>query len=312
MKSEPEYKLDRTIIDNLEIIRIAHLRKDSWFSLIPGYGGALNAFFINGHEILLAANTEEELKLQTIKSYAGAQLFPYPNRIKDAQYTFLENTYSLPVNEISLNNSLHGLIYNRPFEVDLIDEASGLVKLSYHYVKEHAGYPFDVAIHNRYQLAENALTITTTIENRGTVYIPVGHGWHPYFVAPKKVDNCLLQIPGNESFIIDDDLIPTGEVERLDNFTKLNPVGSMELNHCFKLSNEKSSQIKLVHPDENITIKIITEGYPYLQLYTPPKRDSIAIEPQSCAPDAFNNKIGCLYLNPNESLHFKLQIDVEL
>ena len=37
-------------------------------------------------------------------------------------------------------------------------------------------------------------------------------------------------------------------------------------------------------------------SYPYLQLYTPPHRQSIAFENLSAAPDAFNNAMGLISL----------------
>ena len=44
--------------------------------------------------------------------------------------------------------------------------------------------------------------------------------------------------------------------------------------------------------------------YPYLQIYTPPHRKSIAIENLTSAPDSFNNGIGLLVIEPNHTLEF--------
>jgi aldose 1-epimerase len=46
-------------------------------------------------------------------------------------------------------------------------------------------------------------------------------------------------------------------------------------------------------------------SYPYLQVYTPPHRRSIAIENLSAAPDAFNNGIGLISLGPEDSKAFQ-------
>jgi aldose 1-epimerase len=45
-------------------------------------------------------------------------------------------------------------------------------------------------------------------------------------------------------------------------------------------------------------------SYPYLQLYTPPHRRSIAIENLSAAPDVFNNRIGLVTLEPDHTKTF--------
>jgi aldose 1-epimerase len=76
------------------------------------------------------------------------------------------------------------------------------------------------------------------------------------------------------------------------------------LDNCFELDHSKqqpycklsNSQLELlIEPDKS---------YPYLQVYTPPSRDMIAIENLSAAPDAFNNKMGLLSLEPHAVADF--------
>jgi aldose 1-epimerase len=47
-----------------------------------------------------------------------------------------------------------------------------------------------------------------------------------------------------------------------------------------------------------------SDSYPYLQIYTPPHRKSIAIENVSGPPDAFNNGMGFVTLEPGQSALF--------
>jgi aldose 1-epimerase len=47
-----------------------------------------------------------------------------------------------------------------------------------------------------------------------------------------------------------------------------------------------------------------------LQLYIPPSRRSIAIETLSGAPDAFNNGIGLILLDPGTSRQFSVTYEV--
>ena len=46
------------------------------------------------------------------------------------------------------------------------------------------------------------------------------------------------------------------------------------------------------------------KSYPYLQIYTPPQRESIAFENLSAAPDAFNNGMGLITLKKDQSASF--------
>ena len=50
--------------------------------------------------------------------------------------------------------------------------------------------------------------------------------------------------------------------------------------------------------------------YNYLQVFIPPLRNSIAIEPMTCNTDAFNNKEGLIILEPDQQ--FKASYGVSI
>jgi len=79
---QAKFKHKSETYGNYNILKISHTEHDSSFSIIPELGASLNDFIVNGQEILMAASTLKEIENQTIKAFAGAQLFPYPNRIK--------------------------------------------------------------------------------------------------------------------------------------------------------------------------------------------------------------------------------------
>jgi aldose 1-epimerase len=59
---------------------------------------------------------------------------------------------------------------------------------------------------------------------------------------------------------------------------------------------------KLIDRKQGIELQLWQESgkgqYRYLVLYRPASGTSVAIEPWTCAPDAFNNNLGLLVLNP--------------
>ena len=307
---QPKFKLSTVQLGNYTILQLRHTKHDISFSIIPELGSCLNTFTINGQEILVAATTLKEIEDLTIDAFAGAQLFPYPNRIKDGKYKVGCETYQLPKNDTTYDNSLHGLTYNKPFQVINIDENKGNINLKYEYNCDDAGYPFHVIIENSFQLSENSLSITTTLENKSLKTIPIGHGWHPYFKMDKGVDNVYLQIPTTELYSLDQHMIPTGKTKYYDLFSKSSKIASTKFDHCFKIKNNSVFTAQLINPEKNLTISLLTEGYPYLQVYIPPQRDSIALEPQTSIPDAFNNKIGAIDLKSNQKVNFKFKIVV--
>jgi aldose 1-epimerase len=69
----------------------------------------------------------------------------------------------------------------------------------------------------------------------------------------------------------------------------------------------------LRNPDKKLEIEIMPENsYPYLQIYTPPHRNSIAIENISSVPDAFNNGIDLKILSAHDSAIFKTSYKITL
>ena len=48
----------------------------------------------------------------------------------------------------------------------------------------------------------------------------------------------------------------------------------------------------------------------FLQAYTPPKKNIIAIEPTTGVSDSFNNEIGLKILNPNETYNINWSLSI--
>lgn len=66
-----------------------------------------------------------------------------------------------------------------------------------------------------------------------------------------------------------------------------------------------------IHPHKTMCTKLFAVGYPYVKNYIPPTCNSIAIEPMTCIPDAFNNQTGLKILPSGSRLHLKVRISVE-
>lgn len=78
-----------------------------------------------------------------------------------------------------------------------------------------------------------------------------------------------------------------------------------EHNACHGFVYDKEQNIKIEPWQEKGPNK-----YNYLQLYIPPDRNSIAIEPMTCNIDAFNNHNGLITLQPKESFDAKYGVRV--
>ncbi|HVZ26206.1 MAG TPA: hypothetical protein VG842_09140, partial [Sediminibacterium sp.] len=106
-----------------------------------------------------------------------------------------------------------------------------------------------------------------------------------------------------------EDLLPTGNTHTDVRFEDGCSLKGVELDNSFRLP-DSGGVCRL--SGNNITLEIRPDaGYPVLQLYIPPERESIAIENLSGAPDNFNNGIGLIWLQPGEKCAFRTSYQVK-
>jgi aldose 1-epimerase len=193
------------------------------------------------------------------------------------------------------------LLYNKSFVrvSDFADEEQASVTFKYNYKEDDEGYPFSYRCEIRYALkTQNVLQVQTTIINLDDLPIPLVDGWHPYFKLGGKIDDWQLYFNADAMLEFDDKLIPTGHLLEYKEFNEEKKIGGAVLDNCFLLNiDEGYAACTLRNDATQLQLNFFPDSsYPYLQIYTPPHRESIAIENLSGAPDAFNNKMGLLML----------------
>ena len=248
------------------------------------------------------------------KGFRSCKLSPYVCRLNGGQYSFGGHTYH--IGKYKLNGvPIHGLLYDVPFDVISHDanEQLAMVVLKHHYAGSDDGYPVPYDIVVTYTLSQqNRLTITTEVTNRYSQPIPVSDGWHPYFSLGAPVDALHMQIASDTMLEFNEELIPTGELLPDTRFTEGALLGDTQLDNCFLLKPATDRPAcTLTNQELGVQLKIHAhQHYPYLQLYIPPQRTSIAIENLSAAPDAFNNKMGLIELEPGETISFSASYEM--
>lgn len=281
--------------------------------IIPSCGAILHAFTVmhDGKPVNIIDGYKNKSDFDehvTDKGFKSCKLSPFACRINNAAYQFDGSQYL--IEKFLLNGSaLHGLIFDAVFSVTKIwaDEEGAGVALLYQYKAADKGYPFTYNCEVRYELKkENALTLTTVISNTDTAAIPMQDGWHPYFSFGGTVDELQLSFKSSSIVLFNEALIPTGELQEYNEFEQLKPIGNTSFDNCFVLKPElQGPACILKDSSQKIQLEIYPDKtYPYLQIYTPPQRTSIAIENLSAVPDAFNNKMGLLVLEPRSSAQF--------
>lgn len=243
--------------------------------------------------------------------FRSAKLSPFPCRVRDGKYRFGQNEYQL--NKYTSNGqALHGLIFDKPFTINKVietnDEAAVVLECEYDNALE--GYPFRYKCSVAYSLTTfNTLTVTTTITNIDNQLMPVADGWHPYFTLGGSINDYLVEFQSKEMLEFDEALIPTGRLIAYEEFGSLKTFGTTLFDNCFTLNFAECQPMCVIrNPAKKVQVEFYPEkSYPFIQFYTPPMRNSIAVENLSAAPDAFNNGMGLRILQPADSAIFTVQ-----
>ena len=243
----------------------------------------------------------------------GQVLLPWPNRIEDGQYDFAGRMHQTPISEPARHNALHGL--TRWVNWTAVEQAEDRVLMSL-VLHPQDGYPFTLRFDVDYRLSAGELTIRTTATNLGEQAAPYGAGHHPYVTVGTLIDQALLKMPALMRLELNDRLIPTGHV--LPNrgtafdFLELRPIGSLKMDTAFAnlvADSDGLIRVYLQAPGGDPRITLWMEpAYRFLMVYTPDaipdrarRRRSVALEPMTCAPNAFRSGDGLIILQPGES-----------
>ena len=283
--------------------------------LVPGAGAILNELWVKGVNVVDGYKGRKDFNERVHSGFRSAKLSPFVCRLLDASYTWQGETYRLDKFMLG-ESSLHGILYDMNF--DVIREKQGTencsVSMRYQYDGKHPGYPFPFNCTVTYELEKDQkLNIKTHLSNPAGAKsaIPIVDGWHPYFKLGGKVNDWWLQIASDQMMEYDDKLIPTGNYLLNEYFSNGRTIGTMNLDNGFRLREGISPICILKNPGNGLSIQFLSQqNYPFLQLYIPGDRESIAIENLSGAPDAFNNGIGLSVLQPGDKMDLAVQFQV--
>jgi aldose 1-epimerase len=303
-------------INSNEIYPVITLRNEEEKTLVEIYafGALLNSFIINNSiNIINGFASPKDSKNNISNGFKSAKLSPFVCRLADGKYAFDEHEYKIDKFYLG-EEAIHGLLFNELFSVvdHGVNDDGAFVILQYNYAKQNEGFPFQYTCIVTYLLGRNnKLIIETEIINHSDTAMPLSDGWHPYFTLHAKVDELLFKINSDKMVEFNDRLVPTGNIIEYKKFQQPEIFDDTVLDNCFLLKQNNDAACILRNDKTGLELHIWPHSsYPYLQVYTPADRNSIAIENLSSAPDAFNNKMGLIILSAGETTRFKTALHV--
>lgn len=301
--------------------------------IIPSCGALLNNMVVSTHsgltDIINGFKNESDLDENLSKTFKGTILSPWINRIDKARFTFNQKQYEVDKVWKEKDWALHGYLYNQAFRVvsgQVTNEAAVLV-LKNNYTGDKPGFHFTFETTVTYALySSNHLTCISQTNNTGNEPMPFSFGWHPWFFNNAIINDLELMFPCEYKVEVNDNLIPTGERIAYHEFDSLKKIGTDEFDTCFRLKGfsepagvfNPQNEIAVVTAIDNAQrIKVQlwmdtgTNKYNYLQVYIPPQRDTIALEPMTSWPDAFNNNNDLIVIKPHQpvSMNYGIQVN---
>jgi len=301
------YKIIKEKFGNFTKVKLLNNNDGEYVSIIPEFGANINEIILKkrGELFSIIDGDKNFTELVENKWFKGAKLTPFPNRINKGTYSHSGIEYKLPIN-FPQGHAIHGLVYDKSFKITEENAGESEAVLTLEYTgNKLVGYPFNFSLSITLTLNSKGFVCKTLITNEDKIDIPVGDGWHPYFTLNDQIDDLFLKIPSNKEICVDNLMIPTGKKITMDKFLESNKIGEQNFDTGFVVSYEEGiAKTEITDKKSDITIQIWQETgknkYNYLQVFIPPERKSIAIEPMSCNTDAFNNKEGLTILKPKE------------
>lgn len=293
-----------------------HRSGKAQFSLVPACGACLTALTLNGVQVLDGCITPIETELNNWGK--SGMLFPFPNRLKEGRYEWGGEAFEFPINDPQTNTALHGFGMDKNIELIgyEVGENDATAVCLYIYTGDNPSYPFPFTFTAIFKIEfPGQFSMTLAFRNDGDLAIPAGLGWHPYFqLSTAGIADFSLQMPPCQLIGIDGAMIPTGKRYEYDEFASTKKIGTTVLDNCFALNAEEGIAETLLR-GEGQQLRFWQETgmgkFNFLQVFTPPHRNSIAIEPMTCNINAFNNGEGLAVLESGEEIRAKFGMEVD-
>lgn len=237
----------------------------------------------------------------------GGVLVPWPNRLRGGHYTFDSAGQQVALSEPAAGNAIHGL--GRWSRWDQVRRSESAVTLALDIVPQ-TGWPFEVSVEITYELDVDGLTVTTTARNHGRGPAPFGAGFHPYLTTHgASLAETTVGLPAGTRLLVDPVQIPIGSepVNGTPHDLRIaHPLGSLRMDDCFTdLRREGGRGVAEVRSAGGGARVWFDETFGYLQAFTLEAfpgtgAPGVAIEPMTCAPDAFNSGAGLIVLEAGD------------
>ena len=272
-------------------------------------------------------------------SFGGALLAPYANRItghalpgERAIAAVVDGRpVRLPMNwggkaPGARRYAMHGLILDEAFQFSQPrpDRVRGELAAG-----DFGGrWPSQAELEIEWRLDGGGLQLVMRAKNVGREPLPMGLGWHPYFLLPSgRREQARLRVPAKLRAEVDDydEVLPTGRVLATAggpydfNAAGGRALGELYLDDCFTdLVRESGGvTVEVIDPAARVGLRIgsASPRVKAVQVYAPPDQAFVVVEPQFNLADPYSSvwpaglDTGMARLPPGEQLTYDVRVE---
>ncbi|WP_313617478.1 hypothetical protein [Agrobacterium sp.] len=222
-------------------------------------------------------------------------LVPYHNRLAGAKIKIGDAFVNLRAHPAAMPNTLHGPGHARPWAAGVHEENRFSMLLDY---RADEDWPWDFRAEQSFELIDNRLRLSMTVENRSDRPMPGGMGWHPYFASrdPVKSDATHIwhhlpdYLPDGRRSEFDGNAGIAGPTAYLDNWTQAH------------VTLTEQTSVQIVASDA-FTFLVVHRGDP----------SHVCVEPVTHLANAWNMGVpadnsGAVILAPGTEIHGVIEI----
>ncbi len=266
--------------------------RENGLSVDLSAGGRISSLVLEGRERILVQPAEG---IETSFAWGSFLMAPFVGRVSRGQVSWDGKDGRLPLNDGA--NSIHGAVYDRQW--DLVERTDASIEMSCQF--DPARWPFRGSARQRLRMEPGRLVIEAQI--LATDPMPAALGWHPWFADPEG--RLLVKLESDSTLQLEPDLIPTGNLLRVDARTDLRRGGEMRSRKLDDVYAAVRGPVSVTWPD----IELIMTSSPQVRSFVVCNHpQAVAVEPMTAWPDAVrlsqagHGDTGVVALGAGESL----------
>lgn len=275
---------------------------------------------------ILRRPDESDLAFYLQKPYHfGMPMLIPPGRISKGRFDYDGARYQFDQNTAN-DNHIHGLHRTQAWCVSDIEEDEDGCTVSTEFSTADdsrwmSQMPEPLKLEMNFRLQGSEFHQTLRIRNEGERAVPFGMGYHTWFLLDGCPDQWTLQLPVDGIYDLDEELLPSGKIVPLNQWSSLNTGFNLEgadFDTIFKIPDGQPAEARLIRKDGyGIRYTADRTYFKHWVLYTKGTADQVlCIEPYTWLPNAPNLDLpadvtGLIHLGPGQSVDLSTKLEIQ-